>query len=228
MKKILLLSVSLFLLIVSGCSSNKSTPVEEDVVEENNAVEEIANQEITEEVKYEKGLVENGVYTNSSLNIKFTPTENMVVSTEEEMLAQYENGAELIKNGNESFKNIDFSSFDIIYELIATDVTTGSNIQIMAEKVALSNITPNQYIKAIASQLGQVDGFEVTNQSEIEDYDIGGVNYSKCTIYINYSGVDLSETYLCSKVGDRTISIIVTCMQESDLDTFLGCFSSLK
>ena len=215
---LLLLLLLLFLIIVAGCSSNEKS------VENNNLTSDVNEKEI----EYEKGLVENGVYTNSLLNIRFTPTENMVISTEEEMLANYENGAELIKNGSESLKNIDFSSFDIINELAATDVTTGSNIQIIAEKVSLSNLTPKQYISATFAQYNNIEGFELTNQTEIEDYELCGVVYSKSTATINYSDIELNQTYLCTNSADRIVCIIITSMSESDTNTFLDCFSPIK
>ena len=117
----------------------------------------------TEPATYTPGVLTEDGYTNTSLGFMFSPSESMVLATEEEMQALMQNGADFVygdaPNSDQLMEQVQQTSG---YEMVAVDVATGSSVSIATETLALEGIDETQYIAALKQQLAQVDSLQVT------------------------------------------------------------------
>ena len=108
-------------------------------------------------ISFTRGETNEHVYINESINIKFTKTENMVYSTDEELAAIMNISLEVLTDNKALFEQAKLS---VITCFMATDVTTRNNLVLVMEDLKLSgssNITTKQYFEAVKSQL-QMEG----------------------------------------------------------------------
>lgn len=215
MNKITVISITLMIMLLGGCSSNSNTEEQQNNNEE--VVEEI-QEEVKDEV-YTKAVIDNNIFTNECLNMKFTPTEDMVMLTQEEVYQAMESGAEIL-----DINNID--DYDLLSELSVTNVLTNESVMIQAEKVKYSAINIDQYIKVLKNQLEDIEEYKF----EISDtyaYELCGRTYNTLDAKAEIEGIELNQKYLVSEVGDRFVVISFTYFTEDGLNNMLNCFETL-
>ncbi len=216
MKKVLMcLFMSLSLMLV-GCdkktSLQNSLSIQTDVKEE----------------KYIEGEIKDNIYTNESLNIKFTPSvELTIVVSDDKKKEILESGIEKVNENLD--QDLDLNNYDTYTELTAINIYKGDNVLISSEKESLYNgMDINQYVSICAQQLK-------TTSNEYFKYEMYNI-YSDKLCEKEYSVIDgaivtnnkkaLQRLYI-SKIGDRFVSISFTCSSEEGLNELLNCFEPL-
>ena len=167
-------------------------------------------------------------YTNTSLGFLFSPSENMVLATEEEMQALMQNGADFVygdaPNSDQLMEQVQQTA---AYELVAVDVATGSSVIIGTETLAMEGIDETQYIAAIQQQLSQVDAMQVTFDDPgtvtLGDTTFTGVTYTAAT-----NGMQSSQTMLLKKIDNTMCMIVLAYSDPTQYPALLNCFTTIS
>lgn len=176
----------------------------------------------TKEAVYVPGTTSEDGYVSDYIGLEFVPQGSMVMATEDELYEAMGLGAEIVGMDKEKY---DWATVGNAYEMMATDITTGSNVIVMAEKLALKNITMDQYIDALKKQFEGVDEMTVTFDS-IEEVTFVGQTYTRIDLSTSVSGISIKQVMLLRKIEDRMIGITVTAVIEGDDEILLSCFKA--
>lgn len=230
MKKLLalLLSILLILGMLSGCVSDSEDDEEEETKKSSSKkdTEETEETEEEEEVVppvqtgYVRGTSDSSGWKSEYLGIQFSATSSMIMSTEEEMFEIMQLGLEYI-NGNS--QQIDFSTLDNVYEMMAVDLNN-NNVIVMALKLPLANMTEETYAVALKQNL---EGQTAFNYVVSDPYEVTfcGKTCIAMDSEATVSGVTVGQCYIIMKVNDRMYTIAISSATEGFLETALSCFS---
>ncbi len=227
MKKILAIILALTLLL-SLCSCNFS---DKDLTEElgklndivSNLNEGIINLDITEDVvskiqeiipSVSRGVIEGNVYKSKFSGITFTKPDSWVYSTDEEIAAAMNMGAEMLNQGE--FEKT-MAQVKSVYDMRAISATTGANISVQYENLALSlmsSMTEEQYIDAFIGIINDQEGVEIKNDVK-SSIKLGDKEYTKVEYVLSMSGVEVNQAVYVRKIGNYMNSIIVTLVTET-------------
>ena len=219
----LYLSAALLAALLSGCGQT-STP--------SSAAEPTAPPAATaatpEPATYTPGVLTEDGYTNTSLGFMFSPSESMVLATEEEMQALMQNGADFVygdaPNSDQLMEQVQQTSG---YEMVAVDVATGSSVSIATETLALEGIDETQYIAALKQQLAQVDSLQVTFDDP-GTVTLGDTTFTGITYTAAANGMQTSQTMLLKKVGDTMCLIVLGYIDPAQYPVLLNCFTTIS
>jgi hypothetical protein len=89
-----------------------------------------------------------------------------------------------------------------------SDEESGSNIQVMGEKVA-SYISESVYIEALKTQLEKLESISYTI-GETEEVTLADKTFLKLNTQASMYGITMKQYYYVTRVGEYLISIIVT------------------
>ena len=176
----------------------------------------------TKEAAYVLGTSSEDGYYSDYIGLEFVPQGSMVMSTEEELYEAMGLGAEFVGIDKEKY---DWATVGNTYEMMATDITTGSNVIVMAEKLAFKNITMDQYIEALEKQFEGVDEMTVTFDS-VTEVTFVGQTHTRIDLTTSVSGMSIKQVMLLRKIEDRMIAITITAMVDRDEEIFLSCFKA--
>lgn len=245
MKKIiaLLLSLILVLGLLSGCVTKKvkvvdendkktssrkdtddETEKEEEEEEETTPTKKEEEEQVTPPVQtgYVRGISSTTGWKSEYLGLQFKAPSSMIMSTEEEM-------KELMKLGAEatgidlSDPAVNYALLNVVYEMMAMD-TSGNSVMVIAEKPALSNITIEQYMEAVTSQLENMQDLNYS-VSDVDKVDLWNKDFHFFAAARSVNGITMTQYYLCTKVDDRIISIIITDVTGDGFDKIYDAFS---
>ena len=176
---------------------------------------------------YVPGVRTDTGYENESLGFRFTPGENMVMASEEELEQIMSQGLdEVVEEGVLSQDNVDQSRVTTSYEMYALDPISGVNISIMVEDLPVAGITESLYMEIYRSSMEQT-GLE-TDLKEPEDMELAGVQFLGMDGVLAYNGQEIGQLLLVKKVESRKIlAVILSYRTQEGLDTLLSCFSPL-
>lgn len=156
MKKWIALVLSvLMILSLASCAVSPA-----EVADEVNDLVEDVKEEIAP--KMVRGTVEGEVYTNTTAGLKFTKPAAWVYSTDEELAALMDAGAEVV--GIEDLEEA-LEDTGTVYDMMATDPTTGTNVNILYENLAksfASKMTEEQYVEVLRDQFANISAMTVT------------------------------------------------------------------
>lgn len=158
---------------------------------------------------YTPGTFTDGVYTSEWMGIKYTTTDDMTVTSTDDMKA--------LAGGE------DDSS--MTYELMVVGADGVSNLMIMTEKLAISGMTEEQYIDISKKDLDTA-GMNVTF-SDVETATYAGKDFKQFNVTMAAEGISVYQKYLIVKKDSRIVGIIVTAMNEADIETLLSGLSAL-
>jgi len=170
---------------------------------------------------YKRGkLTENG-FESKYLDIKFTLPEGFVMATEEDMLQMMGIGADV---AGVDKKIIELTT---VYEMMASAITGQPNVIVMVEKPLLSNITVEQYLDALKTNLLSVTALDYEFDDQITSVEIAGNEYKQFSAAL--PSMNIIQNYFCRKQGGRIIAFINTYSLDTkqDLDILMGGFSKL-
>lgn len=209
----------LLLTIVTGC---KKDDTEKNIVNENSANEtEQGNK--AEEKKLSRGKWENNVYTNEYANLKFTLPEGWTYSSDEEIENLTGVGASMLnEDQQEAFAE---AKVDSLYDMIATDTASSSNIMVLFEKTDVS-VTAALYLKSVKEGLEAVQAMNYEFNEPTSKATVAGVEYDTLTSTVPEYGI--TQKYYVLRKGDYFLSIIVTNVNNAlDMETVMNSFEQI-
>ena len=135
------LALALLVLVLSSCTfdgsgtqqSPSSQDSQESLDQESSSSESEAQEPAEEDIK---GEWKGDVYTNRYLNLSFALPEGWTAASDEEMLEMMDLGSELMDN--EAGLVSELLKVKVIYNMMAADNTTGNNIIVSMENLALT------------------------------------------------------------------------------------------
>ena len=110
-------------------------------------------------------------------------------------------------------------------EMVAVDVTNGSNVVIICEKLPLEAMTEEQYIEALRAQMAQTT--VEADLGEPEPAALGGVDFTALNYTVASNGVETGQTMLVHKQGGRMYAIAISYQLPEQRDAILEAFSAL-
>ena len=155
-----------------------------------------------------RGTIEGNVYTSEYLGVSFTKPESWVYSTDEEIAAAVNMGVDMFIN--ENFKDALENNLSI-YDMMVIDSVTRSNINVGFENLAKSfssNITVDQYIESLKSQLAQISSMNVTFPESSKTVKLSGTEFTKLQCTTTTQGITFTQVYYLRKV-DKYIGFII-------------------
>lgn len=198
MKKLTYLLLAIVIMIMCiGCSQ----PLSDDDDSEDTSP--------SEKVELSRGKISGDVYKNKYLGLEFIKPESWVYSTDEEIAAVIDLGAETLlgENFQEALDNN-----PSIYDMMVVDTITRSSVSVGYENLAQTlstNITERQYAEAVKSQLSGVTGVSFT----FEDYQtvqLGDTEFLCLSGSTVMNGVSMKQIYYMHKTDGYMAFIIVT------------------
>lgn len=232
----LALAAALLAALLAGCSGAPQSAAPEPE-EASSAAEETAPEptpepapeptpEPTPEPEYTPGERTETGYTNAALGLQFTLPANMVMASDEEIDALMAAGAEAMYEDPETGEQmLDYAQLTTVYEMVAVDVTNGSNVVIICEKLPLEAMTEEQYIEALRAQMAQTT--VEADLGEPEPAALGGVDFTALNYTVASNGVETGQTMLVHKQGGRMYAIAISYQLPEQRDAILEAFSAL-
>ena len=230
MKKFLFLFVSIVMMLnICGCTNTfDEKDVRGEIVDENSNqnTNDTENIENTEDAEFLLGKTKNNKYENDFLGISCTLPSDWVFYTEEQILAlnniafDYfdEETSEILKNAT------------IIYDMYATNMRDGSNMNINLEKlnaIQLKNLDIKQVLesqidtlKSGLQNMGYTDINIEYEKVNVDDRLIDGLK-----IIGKISNADYYGYTLTFKKSNYLANISIFSFQKDKLDTILGYYT---
>jgi len=232
MKKILLLTLTLLLAfsLLTACTTKQSAGSSSESQSASASSESQATSSSSESQpaksssEYEKGTFTDNSFESEYLDLRFTLPDGFVMATEEDIATMMGLGAEMMDLDS---KLVEYANLTTVYEMMATEVASGTNVIVLAEKLSMSNMTVEQYFTALESQLKAVESIQYEIDNEITTVEIAGNSYKQLTASTVAYGKPMVQKYMLRKIDDRMIGFIVTDVSESEevLNTLMAGFS---
>ena len=184
------------------------------------------------------GTVTDNVYESEFSGFKMTVSDGWVFSGEEEIMEMMDFTADSLSEilSDREAKNLELSKQKTIYDAMAVNQNTGSNVIVMYENMSASIggslYTPDSYADVLEDQLtktGAEAGMDYSLKSK-ESIDFCGNEYLSVTWETETQGITLEQSYLLRKVGDYMLVICITCVPQTGatLDSIMAMFESLE
>lgn len=171
-----------------------------------------------------RGTVDGDVYTSEFIGISFTKPELWVYSTDEEIAAAMQVGAEILDVENFSAEAAKLSS---VYDMMAKDLMTGNNINVTFENLKVSgssNITVEQYIKVFEDLMIEQAAMMNYQFGEAEKCKLGEQDFYRVPAEGNYLSIDFDQYIYIRKEGTYMIVITLSLFDGSDVATYEAMF----
>ena len=237
MKKLLAIILSALILSTSvACSSDKENdaPVNEapDAAIEDVVDDETDPEPETEEVPeveegvLSRGIIDGNTYTSSFTGIEITIPDTWSFANDEEIAALTGAGMEVL-DINEFAKYLAENA--TIYDMMASEATTGSNVSICYENTNITapgrNITVEDYAAAITQTITAQDQIPYT-VGDTGVVTLCGEEYYKVEMTADVSGITLSQAYYLRAIDNYMISVIATAANGVTLADIEGLFNA--
>ncbi len=111
------------------------------------------------------------------------------------------------------------------YEMMAVDYMSGSSVNVLVEKLALSNMTLEQYVEAAESQLKSI-GY-IDEELEYDYVEFCGETYMayEYKIHVGEGLPEITTAQFIRKIDDRIAIITFSFFSEDAFEMLLDCFS---
>ena len=149
-------------------------------------------------------------YENDVFGFTFTAPATWVYSTDDEVAALVGMSVEAL--GDSRFQAA-LDKNTAIYDMMVRDVVTNSNVLVGYEnlkKTLATNITEEQYVEAMKSQMSSVTGMTVKFPDATEQVKLGNTTFTKVVCQTTTYGVTMTQVYYIRKVGNYMGFVIVT------------------
>lgn len=199
-KKIISLAIILgmsAMMILSGCGSKENSDSDDS------SAKVASTEEVSEKV-FEKGTLTDTSFESSYLNLKFDLPEGYIMQTEEELLQVTSAGADIMDIDEE------YLNATTVYEMMVSAPAGTPNAIVMEEKLAMDNMTEEQYIAQVKVGLMSMDVIAYDIEEENKTVSIAGQDYLSFSATCEANGVSMIQEYFTRKIGDRMASIIVS------------------
>ena len=174
-------------------------------------------------VAYKPGETNGDVFTSEWIGIEFTKNDDYIYATDEELLEMLDASADAYYYDQATDTEIvDYAKANSVIEMMATSLN-GDNVLLMTEKLALSNITMDQYIESFQTQMdGQGMTYEGRSTKTFAGKEFVSITYSLDI------GIVLYQDYYLYKQDNRMVAIIVTYFDTETRDMLLDCFKAIE
>ncbi len=171
-----------------------------------------------------RGTIEGDVYKNEYLGFEFTKPTSWVYSTDEEIAEVINLSEEMILGDN--FKQALISN-PTVYDMMVVDSITRTNLNIGYEnlsKTLSTNITIEQYVESVKSQLADVSEMTVSFPETYETAKLGEVEFTKVVCSVKAQGVSMTQVYYLRKTDGYMSFVIVTIPRGYTVSQIEGMF----
>lgn len=123
------------------------------VFAEADAVTDAASSDTASDSPYQKGTSTETGFESEWLNLKFTPPENIIMNSEEELQSVMKQGQDTLEESS----SLDFSDDDLsgtVYEMMASSETGFPNVSLVVEDATQEDLTEDEYFAALQQMLG--------------------------------------------------------------------------
>ena len=203
-------------LILAGCGTNTETQ------------ENLGGQSAPKE--FTRGEWTENVYTSEFAEIKYEMPEAWVYATDEEIKEVIDQGVDLINESGDLAIPKDYLEQKEIYDMIAQNPATGSNVQVMFENMKMvvggAQIDENAYIE-ITKELLNSSGIAEYNFSDVYKINVGNNEYAVVDLDYELWGISIKQRYCTRKIEDFMTAIIITDVSGGDIDEIMSGFSGL-
>lgn len=212
MKKLTALLLALLMtLSMFACAQNPSD--NDDVKDTGDDAQKQTEKETEKETEAEKpaelsrGHIDGDVYTNDYLGFSFEKPASWVYSTDAEIAAAF--NLSIDEFFNEKYREA-LEKIGSIYDMMVTDVLTGSNVIVGYENLTMSNITEEVYFAALKEQFKNITTMTVDFPDEYEKITLGESEFKKAVCVTTAYGTSLTQVYYVRKVDKYMAFVIVT------------------
>lgn len=172
---------------------------------------------------FARGTTEENSYTNESLGLVFHLPDGWVFYTDDQLADLMGIVKDQIKDSN-LLDNIDTKQ---IYEFMAVDNSTHSNISVSVEKVG-AFVSEDQYIRQVKKLIPeQLPGYQVVFESDTAEVKLGDGTYTRLTASLKYQSISMTQYYYIRKVGNAMIDVVATTVSGEDSSYFEAMFSDV-
>jgi len=229
MKKILLsaLALAMALLLLTACNTKQpesetpepviesSEPSPEPETEPTHEPEdEIGGEGAEPDVQdtedssgYKKGSTTDTTFESEYLDLRFTLPEGFVMATDEDLQMMMGLATELTELDADL---VEYANITTVYEMMASDITSGTNVIVFVEKLSFSNLTAEQYLTALKAQLEMLTNPVYELDDEISSVEIAGQSYQQMSASTIMYGMVMTQTYTVRKIDGRMVGFIIT------------------
>jgi len=208
---IMVLALILVATMLVGCNRD------EDDTPENN------NNNSSE--RYTRGTANNDRFESAFLNLRFNAPQGFVLLDDDEMEELMGMSMEYVL-GEDGLA--DFAQSMIVYEMVATNLSSGNSAQIIVERLLSRNITMEAYIEASIEQFGTI--FPDAEFTEPNTMEFAGETYTYFTVTSSMFGMEMSQKTLLRQIENRMVVVMFTIVDgnEQELEVMLNGFSSFN
>ncbi|MDE7341506.1 MAG: hypothetical protein K2N80_13280 [Lachnospiraceae bacterium] len=191
---------------------------DEEKEEESGRDDKVSDDEAADD-GYVRGKATDTTYESEWIGFRYEIPEGFTMSDEDEMDAILQAGGELLYEDRVD-DIVDYARMIMVYEMMAKN-RYGDVITIYVEK---TNFDIDTYVAAIKMQMGNVDTIDVT-MDDGETVEVGGVEFEKYSLLLDYGGVEVKEDYYLRKQGDRMICMLLGYSDDAAAEKIMSGFS---
>lgn len=191
---------------------------DEEKEEESGRDKEVSDDEAAED-GYVRGEITDTTYESEWIGLRYELPEGFTMSAEEEMDAILQAGGEMIYE-DKADDIVDYAKMIMVYEMMARD-RYGNVITLFVEQTKFDIDT---YVAAIKLQMESVDAIDVT-MDDGEAVEVGGVEFEKYSLILDYGGMEVKEDYYLKKQGDRMICMLIGYSNDEAAEKIMSGFS---
>ncbi len=191
---------------------------DEEKEEESGRDDEVSDDEAADD-GYVRGEVTDTTYESEWIGFRYELPEGFTMSDEDEMDAILQAGGELLYEDRVD-DIVDYAKMIMVYEMMAKN-RYGDVITLYVEK---TDFDIDTYVAAIKKQMGNVDTIDVT-MDDGEIVEVGGVEFEKYSLLLDYGGIEVKEDYYLRKQGDRMICMLLGYSDDATAEKIMSGFS---
>lgn len=157
-----------------------------------------------------RGTIEENTYTNTFLGFSFTKPSAWTYSSDEEIAAMVNLGAEAVYGDN--FKET-LEKSESLCDMMAVDPLTSSNISIgydNLKKTFTTSMTVEEYVETVKKQYESVEGVEASFSEELVEVRLGEVTFTRVCCSLVMYGVEMEQAYYLHKTDGYMVFVVVT------------------
>ena len=177
---------------------------------------------------FSRGTITDNIYSSEYSGLTFTPpNSDWVYASDEEMASMMNVSVDILNDVGISASQEEINAVTI-YDMIAQDPYSGTNVIILYENLSLVqdglSYSAEDYLQASNEMLAQTGFYD--NFSAISEVTLCGETYVSQNITGSMNGVATNQYYFTRRIDDYMLSIIISLFgNQYDIDSMLANFS---
>ncbi|SHI13448.1 hypothetical protein SAMN02745823_02693 [Sporobacter termitidis DSM 10068] len=165
-----------------------------------------------------RGVWSNGVYSSVFTGLKFTLPDGWEVSPDEEVAEKMSIAADTLSDKTKWAAAA--SGLSTIYDMMASDPTTGSNVIVMFENAdGMASVSESDYLLAAAMALDPED-YTIDDTYTTK---VGATDYKTLHVFEKY--IEYDQYFFVHRQGNYMTSFVVTILDDTKIEDFLTHFA---